>query len=49
MARARRGRAEGSVFRRKDGSWSAEASMGYDAAGKRKRRTVYGKTKAEVL
>jgi len=45
----RRGNGEGSVFQRADGQWAAYASLGYDGAGKRKRRTIYGRTKAEVL
>ncbi len=46
--RARRGRGEGSVYRRPDGRWCAMISVGYGADGKRKRRTVYGKTKKAV-
>ena len=46
--KARRGRAEGSIFERADGRWSAEVSLGYDGNGKRVRKTVYGSTKAEV-
>jgi integrase len=48
MARKRRGRGEGSVYQRGDGVWSASYSAGYDGAGKRRRKSVYGKTKAEV-
>ena len=48
MARARRGRGEGSIFQRDDGQWVCSLSLGYNAQGKRIRRTVYGKTKAEV-
>ncbi len=44
---ARRANGEGSIFRRKDGTWSAELSY-RDAYGTSKRRTVYGKTQAEV-
>lgn len=47
--RRRRGRNEGSVHRRKDGLWEGKISLGYDAAGRRIRPTVYGKTKREVL
>lgn len=47
--RKRRGRAEGSIFfREADQQWVGSVSLGYDGNGKRKRRTVYGKTKAEV-
>jgi integrase len=48
MARKRRGRSEGSIFQRGDGQWVGSVSLGYDGAGKRKRRTVYGESKAEV-
>ncbi|MBE3590445.1 MAG: site-specific integrase [Firmicutes bacterium] len=44
----RRGRGEGSIFRRKDGRWAAEMSLGYGPDGKRRRVTIYGKTKREV-
>jgi integrase len=44
----RRGRGEGSIFRRDDGIWCASIAIGYDALGKRRRRTVYAKTKGEV-
>jgi integrase len=46
---SRRGRGEGSVFRRKDGLWCGSITAGYDAQGKRKRRVAYGVTKQEVL
>jgi integrase len=50
MARARRGRGEGSVFQRKsDNRWVGTVVIGHDAHGKRQRRTVYGNTKAEAL
>ncbi len=48
MARKRRGRGEGSIYQRADGTWTASVSLGYDEKGKRKRKPVYGKTKAEV-
>lgn len=44
---AKRANGEGSIFKRKDGSWSAELSY-RDEHGVLKRRTVYGKTQAEV-
>ena len=44
----RRGHGEGSIFHRSDGRWVAKVTIGYDAAGKRRRKTVYGKTKKEV-
>src|SRR5215472_16103722 len=49
MARKRRGRDEGSVFQRADGLWVSSISLGYTESGKRKRKTVYGATKQEVL
>lgn len=45
----RRGRGEGSVYRRKDGLWAGYLTVGYDENGKRRRRVVYGRSKAEVL
>ena len=49
MSRKRRGRSEGSIyFREADQQWVGSLSLGYDAKGKRKRRTVYGATKQEV-
>lgn len=44
----RRGRSEGSIFKRANGQWAASISLGYDAEGRRKRRTIYGKTKKDV-
>ena len=43
----RRGPGEGSVVKRKDGRWSAIASLGYEG-GKRRRKTVYGRSAKEV-
>ena len=57
----RRGKGEGSIFEferkinRKDGStyiykgWQGEVLLGYHDDGKRKRKTVYGKTQGEVI
>jgi hypothetical protein len=47
--RRRRGRGEGSIFRRKDGLWAATVTVGRTGTGQRIRKTVYGPTKAEVL
>lgn len=45
----RRGRGEGSIFRRKsDGLWVGQIETGVDDAGNRIRKTVYGSTKKEV-
>ena len=42
MVARRRGRGEGSIYRRKDGRWVGQ----YEIGGKR--RYVYGKTRKEV-
>lgn len=44
----RRGRGEGSIYKRPDGTWAGQISLGVNGNGKRKRRDVYGKTKADV-
>lgn len=44
---SRRGNTEGTIHRRKDGRWAAALSLGYQG-GKRRRRSFYGKTRAEV-
>lgn len=46
--RRRRGSGEGSVFRRADGLWVGMLDLGW-LNGKRVRRAVYGKTRAEVV
>jgi integrase len=48
MPRARRGRGEGSIYQREDGTWCATYSAGYAASGKRIRKTIFGVTKDEV-
>jgi integrase len=49
MPRKQRGRTEGSLYQReKDGQWVGIISLGYDGHGRRKRRAVYGQTKAEA-
>jgi len=45
---ARRGNGEGSIYQRADSRWCASVTLGYNAVGKRVRRTVYGTTKGEV-
>jgi hypothetical protein len=42
----KRGNGEGSIHRRKGGGWCAQYTV-YTAEG-RKRKTLYGKTRAEV-
>ena len=39
---------EGSIFQRSDGRWGGALTMGYDENGKIIRKTIYGKTQAEV-
>ena len=46
---ARRVHGEGTISERKDGTYEGKISLGVDADGKRKRKTVYGKTQKEVL
>ena len=46
---ARRIHSEGTISERKDGTYEGKISLGVDADGKRKRKTVYGKTQKEVL
>jgi integrase len=45
---ARRAKGEGSIFKRKDGLWQGAVTIGYDANGKQKRKTIYGKTRNKV-
>ena len=44
---ARRGRGEGGITKRNDGRWMGQADLGWQD-GKRRRKTVYGRTKGEV-
>ena len=44
----RRGHGEGSIYRRSDGRWCAALNLGKGTDGRRRRRIVYGKTRAEV-
>lgn len=43
----RRGHNEGSIYQRGDGRWVGAVHLGWDSTG-RKRKVVYGKTRAEV-
>ena len=45
---ATRGKGEGSIRKRADGSWEARIDIGRDASGRRRSKSVYGKTKKEV-
>lgn len=47
MAR-KRADGEGTISKRPDGTWEAKLSLGYDGDGKRRRKTVYGRTQGEV-
>lgn len=44
----RRGNNEGTIYERSDGLWSAQVTVGYDDAGKRIRKSIYGKSRTEV-
>ncbi len=44
---AKRGQNEGSIYKRRDGRWTAAVSLGYKD-GKRWRKTFYGKSRREV-
>jgi integrase len=44
----RRGAGEGSIFRRADGRWCGQIELPRSADGRRRRKTVYGRTRAEV-
>jgi integrase len=48
MARTRRGAGEGSIFRRKDGRWAAQITLGRSPEGNPVRHFEYGKTRREV-
>jgi integrase len=43
----RRGHNEGAIYQRKDGRWAGSVNLGWED-GKRKRKTVYALTRAEV-
>jgi integrase len=47
-ARRRRGHGEGHIHQRADGRWEARIDLGY-AGGKRRRKSLYGDTRREVL
>ena len=47
MATGRRGKGEGSIYRRRDGQWVGSADLGLEG-GRRRRKAVYGKTQKEV-
>ena len=45
----KRGNGEGSIYQRKDGRWMGSITTGRNENGKVVRKTVYGKTKQEVI
>ena len=45
----RRSNGEGSVFKHQNGRWCGQISVGVDEDGKRKRKTVFADTRAEVV
>ncbi len=45
---AKRAHGEGTISKRQDGTYEGKISLGVNAEGKRKRKTVYGKTQKEV-
>ncbi len=44
----RRPNGTGSIYQRTDGLWVGKISMGTDESGRRKRKTVYGKSQTEI-
>ncbi len=48
-SKTRRGNNEGSIYLRPDGRWAGVATVGQDEDGKRIRKTVYGKSRLEVV
>ena len=49
VKRTRRANNEGSIFQRSDGRWGGALTMGYDEHGKIIRKTIDGKSRAEVV
>lgn len=47
--KATRANGEGTIFKRSDGRWVGRVSLGRDENGKRRQKTVYGTTQAEVV
>ena len=45
----RRGNGEGSVQKRKDGRWECSLMIGFQRDGRRKRKSFYGRTRAEAV
>ena len=49
VSKTRRSNNEGCITQRTDGRWAGIATIGYDENGKQMRKTVYGKTRMEVV
>lgn len=49
VQRLRRRNGEGSLHRRANGTWCAQIDLGYDLDGKRRRKTIYGRTEEDAL
>jgi len=45
---SKRGNGEGSIHKRKNGLWAGTLTVGHSETGKPKRRSVYGRTRADV-
>lgn len=43
-----RGKGEGTIYKRPNGTWTAQATVGIKEDGRPDRVTVYGKTRGEV-
>ena len=46
---SKKGNNEGTIRKRSDGRWEARCTVGYDEAGKQVQRSIYGKTRADVV
>jgi len=49
MAKQRRHQGTGAVYQRDDGKWCAAVELGHDATGKRRRKVVVARTKADAV
>ena len=48
MAKGKNGNNEGTIRKRKNGTWEGRYTIGYDSHGKQKQKSIYGKTRTEV-
>ncbi len=46
--KTKRGNREGSIYQRSDGRWVGQVALPGDSRATRKRKTVYGRTRADV-